>query len=64
MQEGFEATITNLSKNVAEWTKYVDTATGLVVDIGIGVGDASVAIESAANVLIAVSADAVLAAAG
>ena len=64
MQKGFEDTITNLSKNVAEWTKYVDVATGLVVDIGIGVGDASVAIESAANVLIAVSADAVLAAAG
>jgi hypothetical protein len=64
MQEKFEATITNLSKNVAEWTKYVDTVTGAIVDIGIGVGDASKAIESAANTIIAVSADAVLAAAG
>jgi hypothetical protein len=64
MQEKFEASIANLAKNVAEWTKYVDIATGALVDIAVGVGDASSAIESAVSTLIAVSADAVLAAAG
>jgi hypothetical protein len=64
MQEKFEATIANLAKNVAEWTKYVDVATGALVDIAVGVGDASSAIESALSTMIAVSADAVLAAAG
>jgi len=62
-QARFEAAIANLSQNVAAWTKFVDVAVGGLTDVALGVGDASSAIESAVSVFIAVSADAVMAAA-
>lgn len=56
-QKRFEETITSLGGGVAAWTKYVDTAVNLAVDIGIAVGDASNVLESVATTFIAVAND-------
>jgi hypothetical protein len=53
----FDETLTSLSGGVGAWTKYVDTAVNLAVDIGIAVGDASKVVESVANTFIAVAND-------
>lgn len=56
-QKRFEDTLTSLSGGVQAWTKYVDTAVNMAVDIGIAVGDASKAVESVVNTFIAVAND-------
>jgi hypothetical protein len=59
----FKESIDKLSEGVQAWTKYVDVVVGATVDISLAVGEPHKVMEAVADVLVAVSNDAVQAAA-
>ena len=53
-QELFEKTLKAMEEGIPGWVKYVDLAIGLGLDLGLGLADASSAIEKAATVIFSV----------
>lgn len=53
-QEAFEKTLKAMEDGIPGWVKYVDLAIGLGLDLGLGLADASSAIEKAATVVFSV----------
>jgi len=56
-QKVFEKTLAAMEKGVPGWVKYFQTATTLVVDIGLAVGGASSVLDGALAVLTAAEVD-------